>query len=69
MLQRHLKYQSNAVAQVKFFSAAVAGHLGRLAHPTTHCKILMLSEALEKKGDGNGSSVHGERLKCGRTDT
>lgn len=30
-LQRHLKYQSNSVAQVKFVSAAVAGHLGGLA--------------------------------------
>lgn len=30
-LQRHHKYQSNSVAQVKFVSAAVAGHLGGLA--------------------------------------
>lgn len=47
--QRHLKYQSNTVARVKFFSAAVAGHLGRLAHPGARCKILMLAVAIEEK--------------------
>lgn len=49
VLQGHLKYQSNTVAEVKFFSAAVAGHLGRLAHPSTHCKILMLAVAIEER--------------------
>lgn len=63
VLQRHLKYQLNTVAQVKLFSA-VAGHLGRLAHPRTKCKLLMWAVAIdERKGLEMGS-----QQICGETD-